>query len=43
MTISEDGIARNVATLTALGVEGADATLFDTSLISEVFANGPQF
>jgi ABC-type nitrate/sulfonate/bicarbonate transport system substrate-binding protein len=42
MSISARGIERNIATLTALGVQGADASLFDTSLITEVFAAGPQ-
>lgn len=42
MTISAEGIARNVATLTSLGVPGVGPSLFDTSLIDEVFANGPR-
>lgn len=30
--ISEDGIERNLKTIDALGIEGADASLFDTSI-----------
>lgn len=34
--ISEEGIERNLVTFEALGIEGADASLFDTSLRQEL-------
>ncbi|MDF2443061.1 MAG: hypothetical protein JWR01_1264 [Subtercola sp.] len=35
--ISEDGITKNLATLKSLGIEGADKTLFDTSLLTDIY------
>jgi ABC-type nitrate/sulfonate/bicarbonate transport system substrate-binding protein len=38
LTISEDGIAKNVSTLTTLGITGVDESLFDTSLLTDIYA-----
>jgi len=35
--ISDDGIAKNLATLKSLGIEGANESLFDTSLLEDVY------
>jgi len=35
--MSEEGIANNIASLEALGVEGADESLFDTSILEAVY------
>lgn len=35
--ISEDGITKNLATIEALGVEGVDESLFDTSVLETVY------
>ncbi|TPW77462.1 ABC transporter substrate-binding protein [Schumannella soli] len=34
--ISDDGIKRNIATITALGISGADASMFDTSILESL-------
>jgi ABC-type nitrate/sulfonate/bicarbonate transport system substrate-binding protein len=34
--ISDEGIEKNLATIEALGVEGADDSIFDTSILNEV-------
>jgi len=34
--ISQDGVDRNLATLKALGIEGVDASLFDTSILESL-------
>ncbi|MDO9395341.1 MAG: ABC transporter substrate-binding protein [Herbiconiux sp.] len=39
LTISEDGIAKNIATLSSLGITGADESLFDTSLLADVYGD----
>jgi ABC-type nitrate/sulfonate/bicarbonate transport system substrate-binding protein len=36
--ISDDGIQKNIATLASLGITGADESLFDTSLLEDVYA-----
>lgn len=35
--ISEDGVAANIATMRALDIEGVDETLFDRSLLEEIY------
>ena len=35
--ISQDGIAKNLTTMKALGIQGADESLFDTSLLQDVY------
>jgi ABC-type nitrate/sulfonate/bicarbonate transport system substrate-binding protein len=41
LTMSPDGVAANIATMEDLGVPGDLSTLFDTSLLDEIFADGP--
>jgi hypothetical protein len=36
--MSSDAIAKNVATLDTLGITGVDDSLFDTSVLDEVYA-----
>jgi ABC-type nitrate/sulfonate/bicarbonate transport system substrate-binding protein len=36
--ISDEGIQKNIATLESLGITGADESLFDTSLLEDVYA-----
>lgn len=38
LTMSSDAIAKNVATLDTLGITGVDDSLFDTSVLDEVYA-----
>ncbi|WP_172582825.1 ABC transporter substrate-binding protein [Subtercola boreus] len=35
--ISDDGITKNLATLESLGITGADKSLFDTSLLTDIY------
>ncbi|MGO1949285.1 MAG: ABC transporter substrate-binding protein [Mycobacteriaceae bacterium] len=37
LQISEEGIRNNVATLTELGIDGVDESLFDTSILEEIY------
>jgi len=40
LTISDEGIKNNIATLTTLGITGVDESLFDTSLLTDIYAGG---
>ncbi|MGA1837743.1 ABC transporter substrate-binding protein [Herbiconiux sp. 11R-BC] len=40
LTMSQDGIAKNIKTIAALGITGADESLFDTSLLTDIYAGG---